>query len=123
MIHLSTHLPVAVSDGGLPRFRLYFWGMKVSTTVSSLIYWLAGLLFTAIGLINIGWGNDTAFGVFILLGSLIFYPPGQRLFRRITGYQVPWYLLLALAAFLFWSAMGVGELPAKFDRMWSHVVA
>lgn len=91
--------------------------MKASALFGNIVGWLAGLLLSLIGIINIGWGNDRYFGIFVLLGSLIFYPPGQRLFKRLTGYQVPWYLLLIWGAFLFWSALGVGELAEKIKLM------
>ncbi|MEY4038428.1 MAG: hypothetical protein RIR67_738, partial [Bacteroidota bacterium] len=39
--------------------------MKLSKM--TFINWVFGLLFSAIGLVNLFWGNDPEFGVFIIL--------------------------------------------------------
>ena len=79
--------------------------------------WSAGMLFSLIGLINIGWGNDPVYGVFITGLSLIFYPPLSDFFTRITGWKVPVLVKILVALFILWSSLGVGELFRKIEMM------
>lgn len=79
------------------------------------ISWLFGILVLATGIINTFWGNDTGFGIFLILLSFAFYPPVDRLARNIAGFGIPGILKVVLAVFIIWAAIGVGELPAKVD--------
>jgi len=79
--------------------------------------WLCGILFSAIGLVNIFWGNDALFGVFLFALSLVYYPPLHTFFRKLTGYQIHSAVKIALGAFMLWASMGVGELFDKVDLM------
>lgn len=82
-----------------------------------LLGWLCGILFSVIGLVNIFWGNDALFGVFLLALSLVYYPPLYTLFRKLTGYQLHAAIKIALAIFIIWASVGVGELFDKLDLM------
>jgi hypothetical protein len=85
----------------------------VGNTISSLF----ALMALAIGLVNAFWGNDAGYGVFIILLSLVFFPPVGAMFKEKTGVAIPWYLKLLLGLFILWSALGVGELFGKIDLM------
>ncbi len=74
-------------------------------------------LFVAIGIINVFWGNDVGFGIFIVLLSLIFLPGTSRLVKTITGYRIHWAVKLFVALFILWAALGVGELFDKIEMM------
>jgi hypothetical protein len=87
------------------------------STISQLIYYLGGILFTLIGIINTFWGNDTWFGVLILVNSLFFYPPLHRFLMSGYNIKIPVILLIALALFMLWASLGVGELFAKIELM------
>ena len=82
-------------------------------TVSALF----GILFAAIGVINTFWGNDTFYGLFVILLSLAFFPVFEKLSKgRIPEkYQLPFRVLIGL--FILWSSLGVGELFDKIRLM------
>ena len=88
-----------------------------SLNLSDLISWLFAILFIAVGLVNTFWGNDPGYGVFVILLSGAFMPPLTSLFANITGFRIRWYLLVIVALFIIWSALGVGELFDKIDLM------
>ena len=85
----------------------------VGNTISSLF----ALLVLGIGIVNTFWGNDPGFGVFIILLSLVFFPPVSAIFKEKTGVPIPWYLKVLLGIFILWAALGVGELFGKIDLM------
>jgi hypothetical protein len=87
------------------------------STVGTIISWVFGFVFLLIGLINTFWGNDLGYGIFIILLSLIFFSPVSALVKRITGFNIPWFVKVLLGMFIIWTAMGVGELPAKIEMM------
>ena len=88
-----------------------------SSLGSNLISWLFGIVVLAIGIINTFWGNDAAFGVFICLASLIYFPPVNVLFQKITGFAIPVIVKIILGVFILWAALGVGELFDKINLM------
>jgi hypothetical protein len=82
---------------------------------ANLAAWVLGLLFALIGLINVGWGNDQVYGLFIMSLAAVFFPPvRQQIFIR-TGKRVPVWLLVVTGLFIVWSSVGVGELFDKVD--------
>jgi hypothetical protein len=91
--------------------------MKNKSTLLIIASWVLGILFTAIGAVNIFWGNDQEFGVFIIVLSLVYYPPFYGLFRKLTGISIPLAVKIVLALFILWSSMGVGELFEKINLM------
>lgn len=91
--------------------------MNYRSLIINLLGWICGILFSAIGLVNIFWGNDALFGVFLLMLSLLYYPPLHTLFQKLTGYQVHPAIKIVLAVFIIWASVGVGELFDKIDLM------
>ena len=85
--------------------------------ITLLLNWLYAVLFSAIGLVNCFVGNDPEFGVFILLLSLLFYPPLRLVFQQKTGRKIPALVLILLGLFVFWSSLGVGELLDKIKMI------
>ena len=81
--------------------------------ITLLLNWFIAVLFSTIGIVNCVVGNDPEFGVFILLLSLLFYPPLRLVFQQKTGWSIPSYVLILLGLFVFWSSLGVGELLEK----------
>lgn len=82
-----------------------------------LLQTLLGILFALIGIINIFWGNDPEFGVFVFLLSFIFYPFIQDAVTKWSGYSIHWGIKLAIALFILWASLGVGELFDKIEMM------
>lgn len=79
--------------------------------------WLFGIVVFAIGLINMFWGNDTLFGVFIVLLSFVYFPPVNVLIRKKTSFSIPLVVKIIVGIFVTWASLGVGELFDKIDLM------
>lgn len=81
------------------------------------VAWLFGLVVLAIGAVNILWGNDAGFGVFIGLLALVYFPPVNAFIKNKTGRTIPVLAKVILGLFILWAALGVGELLPKIDLM------
>ncbi len=93
--------------------------MNIKSIILSSIGWLFGTVVFAIGVVNTFWGNDTFFGIFILLASFVFFPPVNVIVKKWTGFSIHWVLKVILVLFILWAALGVGELFDKIDLMMS----
>lgn len=91
--------------------------MSIIRIAGFVVAWLLAVLFSVIGLINVGWGNDQVYGLFLICLSAFFYPPVRAFILRRTGFRVPVWLMILLALFIVWSSLGVGELFDKVDMM------
>jgi hypothetical protein len=89
------------------------------STALTIISWLFGLLFFAIGIVNTFWGGDTGFGIFIVLLSLIYFLPVNDILHKMLGFTIPkmWLVKILVSMFIIWAAMGVGELFDKIEMM------
>lgn len=85
--------------------------------ITLLLNWLFAVLFSAIGLVNCFVGNDPEFGIFILLLSLLFYPPFRLVFQQKIGWTISSFVLIVLGLFVLWSSLGVGELLYKIKTI------
>ena len=91
--------------------------MNDQLNVWNVINWLVGVGFLAVGLVNVFWGNDPWFGVFIVVLSLFYLPPVNTFLKRKTGFTIPPIVKVLLGVFITWAALGVGELFDKIDLM------
>ena len=91
--------------------------MSNNSLVLNIISLLVGIVFFVIGVINMFWGNDPFFGVFVLLLSFVYFPPVNALFKKITGFSIHPIIKILLGIFIFWAALGVGELFDKIELM------
>ncbi len=91
--------------------------MSYKLIIWNIIAWGFGLAVFAAGIVNLFWGNDPGFGVFLLLLSFVYFPPVNHLFREKTGISIPWILKIILGVFTIWAALGVGELLGKLELM------
>src|SRR5687768_6027921 len=87
------------------------------SNVWNIISWLFGIAVLAIGLLNMFWGNDPGFGVFLLLLSLVYFPSFNAILKKRTGLSIPGIVKFALGTFIIWASLGVGELFDKIDLM------
>jgi len=96
---------------------------KINTTgktnAADIISWLFGIVVVAIGAVNVFWGNDTGFGIFLLLLSFIYFLPVNSILRKLTGFSIPkmGIIKIVLGIFILWASLGVGELFDKIDLM------
>jgi hypothetical protein len=88
----------------------------------NIISWLFGLLFFAIGIVNTFWGDDSVFGIFIILLSFVYFLPVNDILKKMTGFSIPamGIVKIILGIFILWAALGVGELLNKIDLMMTH---
>lgn len=91
--------------------------MSNKSIVGNIISWLFGIVFLVIGVINIFWGNDLGFGLFIVLLSFAYFPPVNVLFKKVAGFSIPVIVKIILGIFILWASLGVGELFDKVDLM------
>ena len=91
--------------------------MDKRAVLGKIINLLFGIVFFAIGIINTFWGNDPVFGVFILLLSFVYFPPTNKIFKKWTGFSIHPIVKILLGIFIFWAALGVGELFGKIELM------
>ncbi len=91
--------------------------MHHQNLLTDILSWILAIFTFAIGIVNLFWGNDPGFGAFLLLLSIIFIPPINSLFKKITGFSIPWFVKVIVAIFIIWAALGVGELFDKVELM------
>ena len=93
--------------------------MDRKSNVKDIISWLFGIVVVAIGLVNLFWGNDPGFGVFLLLLSLVYFLPVNAILRKLTGFTIPklGIVNIVLGIFILWASLGVGELFDKIELM------
>jgi len=85
----------------------------------NFINYAFAVLVLAIGIINSFWGNDTGFGIFIALLSLLYFLPVNAILYKYTGHYIPKMRLAKILTgiFILWTAVGVGELFEKVNLM------
>ena len=87
------------------------------SALGNVASWLFGVLIFAIGLLNLFWGNDQGFGVFLILMSFIYFPPINTMISERLGFGIPVIIKVLLGVFLLWASLGVAELFAEIDIM------
>jgi hypothetical protein len=63
--------------------------MNSQSIILAICSWLFGLVVVAIGLVNTFWGNDTGFGIFIILLSSIYFLPVNEILKNLAGISIP----------------------------------
>ncbi|MDZ4329963.1 MAG: hypothetical protein U0945_05205 [Flavobacterium sp.] len=91
--------------------------MDNKSNVWNIISWGFGIVVLVIGIINTFWGNDLGFGVFLIVLSVVYFPPTNVIFKKITGFSIPLVIKILLGLFIIWAAVGVGELFNKIELM------
>ena len=93
--------------------------MASKSNVLNIISWIFGIVVVAIGVVNVFWGNDMGFGIFLLLLSFIYFLPVNTILRKLTGFSIPkmGMVKIVLGIFILWASLGVGELFDKIDLM------
>ncbi|MHA8059923.1 hypothetical protein PQG22_01445 [Aquirufa beregesia] len=112
---------ILVNDvkGHLTSIRIIFYKVHManSTKFGTTVNWVIGILFTLIGLVNVFSGNDPEYGVFIILLSLVYYPPIHAFIHRLTGVGMTNGIKTILGLFILWASLGVGELITKIEQI------
>ena len=87
---------------------------SLAGTITSTLFGIAVL---PAGLINIFWGNDPFFGIFLIVLAYLYLPPADRLLWSRCRFPVPMIVKILLAIFIVVATLGVGELFDKIDLM------
>jgi len=97
--------------------------MPDKSNASNVISWLFGIVVVAIGVVNVFWGNDRGFGIFLLLLSFVYFLPVNAILRKLTGFSIPkmGIVKIVLGIFVIWASLGVGELFDKIELMMSDL--
>ncbi|MES2773963.1 MAG: hypothetical protein V4722_07250 [Bacteroidota bacterium] len=87
--------------------------------IGNLVSWGFGIVVLAIAIINMFWGNDSVFGVFLALLSFVYFLPVNDILRKMMGVSIPWMgvLKIVLGLLILWASLGVGELFNKIEMM------
>ena len=90
-----------------------------ASIVGNILSWQFGTAVLAAGIVNIFWGNDTAFGIFIALLSLVYFLPVNDILNRILGFSIPkmGIVKIILGILITWVVFGVGDLFDKLELM------
>ena len=93
--------------------------MNNTLSVENIISWLFGVAVLGAGIINMFWGNDSLFGVFLVLLSLVYFLPVNAILKKIVGFTIPkmGIVKIVLGLLIIWAALGVGELFNKIELM------
>ena len=91
--------------------------MVLKNNVAALIGWFLGMFFLMIGIVNTFWGNDTVFGIFIVLLALLFIPKFDQIITQKLGIRLPLWSKISITLFIIWASVGVGELFDKIEMM------
>jgi len=82
--------------------------------IRKLLGWFFGLIISVLGILNICYGNDADFGVFLILISLVFYPPTNLFIKNRFRWVIPVWIKVLLAIFLIWANLAVGALAEGY---------
>lgn len=84
------------------------------SAVSSVIGWVFGLFFFAIGVLNVLLVHPVP-GAFYLLLSLAYLPPADALVRKRFGFSIPLAAKVILGLVVLWGTLAMSELVERFD--------
>lgn len=93
--------------------------MNDTLNAGNIISWIFGIGVLGVGIINMFWGNDLYFGIFLALLSLVYFLPVNTILKKITGFSIPkmGIVKIVLGLLIIWVALGVGELFNKLELM------
>jgi hypothetical protein len=87
------------------------------SVILNSINWLFAMVVLAIGIINMFWGNDPGYGIFIFLLSVVYFPPANFIIKERLGFSIHWIVKILLGLFILFTALGVAELFDKIELM------
>ena len=89
---------------------------SIAWTITS---WTFGIAVFVIGIINMSWGNDPEFGLFLVLLSFVYFLPVNVVLKKVVGFSIPGMgiVKVVLGIFIILASLGVGELFYKIDLM------
>ncbi len=67
-----------------------------------------------LGFINIFYGNDADFGVFMILISFLFYAPFGQFLKNKLNISISVWIKIVLTIFLIWTNLAVGAVAERY---------
>lgn len=94
--------------------KLNFW---------NIVNWLFGIVVFIDGLLNLFRGNDFGFGVFLILLSLIYFPPTNiflnNFLKKKFNFSIHYMVKIILGIFIIWVTLAVGALAeGYYPEIW-----
>ena len=80
-----------------------------NSAVSSIISWILGIAFFAIGVLNLFLVHPVP-GVFYLLLSFVYFPPANTILKERLGFSIPLVAKIVLGVAIIWFTLGVSDL-------------
>lgn len=81
------------------------------------LFLAVGVGLSALGFINLFWGNDPFFGLAIFAASGLYFLPIANQVRSLVEPKWWRWALVILALLIMWAALGVGDLEGKLELM------
>jgi hypothetical protein len=95
--------------------------MNYEIKLNDFVSYLISLTFFLIGLLNLFYGNDPEFGVFLIILSLFYLPQVNIFIKEKWGFRIPIIFKIVLGIFIIWASLGVGELFGKIAMMMKDI--
>ncbi len=76
--------------------------------------WSFGFLVITVGFINLRYGNDADFGLFLIVVSFFYFPPVQLLLKTRFGLTIPVWIKIVCAVLLIWVNLAVGAIAEGY---------
>jgi hypothetical protein len=83
--------------------------MKKRSKTWEMIFWIFGILFFVIGVLNV-FLVDIVPGVLYILLALLYFPRVTRFIENKIRFSIPSLALLLLGLLVLWGTLAVGEL-------------
>ena len=84
-----------------------------NSAVSSIISWMFGVAFFAIGVLNLVLVHPVP-GIFYLLLSFVYFPPANAILNERLGFSIPLVVKIILGLVVVWFTLGVSDLAEMF---------
>ena len=84
-----------------------------NSAVLSMISWILGIAFFAIGVLNVYLVHPVP-GVFYLLLSFVYFPPANAILKERFGFSIPLVVKIILGLVIVWFTLGVSDLAEMF---------
>ena len=78
------------------------------------ISWFFGGLLLTVGILNIIFGNDADFGVFLVLLAFFYFPPVTNYIKKQFGFALPVWIKIILALLCIWANLAVGAIAERY---------
>ena len=76
--------------------------------------WILGLIFIALGILNIIFIHPVPGLIYLLISSLYLPPTSARVHKKL-GFAIPVLIKIILAVLVLWFTLGVGDLMELFE--------